>query len=323
MARTESSRRHVIRAGLSAAALAAFGPWPWTSRPARAAPYIPGVTLDPASIPQFLTPLPEPLAAPFRFDLSGTPAIGMAQTSWQILPTGPETVVWGYSGPAQAPGFPLTTFPGRTFEVQAGQPLQVQWRNDLPVQPRPGSRHLLPVDTTVHLADLGAGPPAVPHVHGGNSESASDGLPESWWAPDQAAVGPGFVKSLYSYANSQEAGTIWYHDHALGVTRLNVYAGLAGFYIIRDAYDTGAPGNPLDLPPRPYDIPLAIQDRMFDAGNQLFYPSDPALAERLFGPAQYPDPTVFAEFFGDVIIVNGKAWRPGCGWSRASTASGC
>lgn len=301
-------RRHVIRAGLSAAALAALGPWPWTGRPARAAPYIPGVTLDPASVPQFLTPLPEPLAAAFRFDLSGTPAIGMAQSSWQILPAGPETVVWGYSGPAQAPGFPPTTFPGRTFEVQAGQPLQVQWRNDLPVQPRPGSRHLLPVDTTVYLADLGAGPPVVPHVHGGNSESASDGLPESWWAPGEAAVGTGFVKSLYSYANSQEAGTIWYHDHALGVTRLNVYAGLAGFYIIRDAYDTGAPGNPLDLPPRPYDIPLAIQDRMFDAGNQLFYPSDPALAARLFGPAQYPDPTLFAEFFGDVIIVNGKAW---------------
>lgn len=308
MAPRETTRRRLLKSGLSLGALAAFGPWIWTSRTARAAAYLPGVTLDPASIAQFESLLPNPLAAGFRFDLSGTPTIGMAQTSWQILPTGPQTVVWGYSGQAQAPGFPSTTFPGRTFEVQAGQSLHVQWRNELPVEPRPGRRHLLALDTTVHLADTSAGPPVVPHVHGGNTESDSDGLPESWWAPNEAAVGSGFVKSLYSYANSQEAGTVWYHDHALGITRLNVYAGLAGFYIVRDAYDTGQPGNALNLPPSPYDIPLAIQDRIFDLNQQLFYPSSPELAAQLFGAAQYPDPTVFAEFFGDVIIVNGKAW---------------
>lgn len=148
----------------------------------------------------------------------------------------------------------------------------------------------------------------MPHLHGGDMESDSDGLAEYWWAPNEAVVGPRFVKSLYDSANSQEAATIWYHDHAAGITRLNVYAGLAGFYIIRDDYDTGAPGNPLNLPPSPYDIPLAIQDRIFDLDNQLFYPSSPALAQQLFGPANYPDPTVFAEVYGDVIIVNGKAW---------------
>ena len=308
MERNQSTRRRLLKSGLSAGALAALGPWPWTSRTARASAYLPGITLDPESVVQFLNPLPNPLAAGFKFDLSGTPTIGVAQTSWQILPTGPETVVWGYSGLAQAPGFPTTTFPGRTFEVRAGQPLQVQWRNDLPVQPKTGLRHLLPVDITVHLAQTSAGPPVVPHVHGGNTESDSDGLPESWWAPNEAAVGPEFVKSLYSYSNAQEAGTIWYHDHAFGITRLNVYAGLAGFYIIRDEYDTGQPGNALNLPASPYDIPLAIQDRIFDAGQQLFYPSSPVLASQFFGAAQYPDPTIFAEFFGDVIIVNGKAW---------------
>jgi spore coat protein A len=304
--RMHPARRTMLKTALAAGALAALGPW--SSRPARARAYLPGVTLDPASIPQFVTPLPNPLAAAFRFDLSGVPTIGMAQTSWQILPSGPATVVWGFSGSAQAAGFPQTTFPGRTFEVHAGQPLQVQWRNDLPVNPRPGARHLLPVDTTLHLADLRAGPAVVPHLHGGDTESDSDGLPDNWWAPGEAAVGPGFAKSLYVYDNSQQAATLWYHDHALGITRLNVYAGLAGFYILRDSFDTGLPDNPLSLPPSPYDIPLAIQDRIFDEGNQLFYPSHPELAESLFGPADYPNPSIFAEFFGDVIIVNGKAW---------------
>lgn len=306
--RFQGTRRKVLKTGLSAATVGFLGSWPATSRSAPPGAYLPGVTLDPHGVPQFLNDLPNPLAAAFRFHLSGTPVIGMAQTNWRILPLGPETTVWGFSGSAQEAGFPATTFPGRTFEVQAGQPLQVQWRNDLPVFPKPGLHHLLPVDTTVHLASIQAGPPVVPHLHGGNTESDSDGLPEYWWAPGQAAVGPRFVKSLYTYSNAQEAATIWYHDHALGITRLNVYAGLAGFYIVRDAYDTGAADNPLSLPPRPYDIPLAIQDRIFDLQNQLFYPSSPELAEQLFGPADYPDPTVFAEFFGDVIIVNGKAW---------------
>ncbi|WP_417567784.1 multicopper oxidase family protein [Marinobacter sp.] len=306
-----SSRRRILKAGVAASAAAAFGPWVWTSRTASAAAYLPGITLDPSTIPQFLNLLPNPLATAFKFDLSGTPTIGMAQTTAQILPSGAVTTVWGYSGAAQAAGFPATTFPGRTFEVQAGQPLQVQWENNLPVNPTQGAHHLLPVDTTLHGVDITAGPPVVPHLHGGDTESDSDGLPECWWAPNENNLGPSFVKSLYNYANSQEAGTIWYHDHALGITRLNVYAGLAGFYIIRDDYDTGAPGNPLNLPPSPYDIPLVIQDRIFDLNNQLFYPSSPALAAQLFGPAvpgPYPDPTVFAEVFGDVIIVNGKAW---------------
>ncbi|WP_404362659.1 multicopper oxidase family protein [Marinobacter sp.] len=307
------SRRRVLKAGVVAGAAAAFGPWVLTSRTANAAAYLPGITLDPSTIPQFLNPLPNPLATAFKFDLSGSPTIGMSQTTAQILPTGPATTVWGYSGTAQAAGFPATTFPGRTFEVQAGEPLQVQWQNNLPVYPKPGAHHLLPVDTTLHGTEFDAelGPRVVPHLHGGDTESDSDGLPEQWWTPNEAKVGSGFDKSLYDYDNSQEAATIWYHDHAVGITRLNVYAGLAGFYIIRDDYDTGQLGNPLSLPPSPYDIPLAIQDRIFDLDNQLFYPSSPALAEQLFGPAvpgPYPDPTVFAEVYGDVIIVNGKAW---------------
>ncbi len=306
--RAQPNRRKLLKAGVAAAGIAALGPWPLSSRTAWAHAYLPGTTLDPTSVPQFLNELPNPLVPAFKFDLSGQPTVGMAQTSWQILPTGPQTTVWGYSGAAQASGFPATTFPGRTFEVQAGQPLQVQWRNQLPAYPRPGQRHLLPVDTTLHMADVSAGPPVVPHLHGGNTESASDGLPDAWWSPNEALRGSEFVKSLYNYSNAQEAGTIWYHDHALGVTRLNVYAGLAGFYIVRDAYDTGQTGNPLRLPPSPYDIPLAIQDRIFDLNNQLFYPSDPAIASQVFGPADYPDPTIFAEVFGDVIIVNGKAW---------------
>ena len=109
-------------------------------------------------------------------------------------------------------------------------------------------------------------------------------------------VGPGGSgdHTLYPYFNAQLPATIWYHDHALGITRLNVYMGLAGAYVISD------PANEPNLGPLAGDIPLVIQDRMFDTAGQLYYPALP------------PNPTVnpfwVPEFFGDTILVNGKAW---------------
>jgi FtsP/CotA-like multicopper oxidase with cupredoxin domain len=73
--------------------------------------------------------------------------------------------------------------------------------------------------------------------------------------------------------NSQSAGTLWYHDHALGITRLNVYAGLAGFYIIRDSQDTSKRNNPLGLPAKKYEHAYLIQDRMFKDNGDLFFPA--------------------------------------------------
>jgi spore coat protein A, manganese oxidase len=104
-------------------------------------------------------------------------------------------------------------------------------------------------------------PPIVTHLHGGEVPSAFDGNPESWFTPGLAKTGPGFSTNVYTYPNAQPASTLWFHDHALGITRLNVYAGLAAFYLIRDSYDTGIAGTGLDLPSGNYEIELAIQDR--------------------------------------------------------------
>jgi FtsP/CotA-like multicopper oxidase with cupredoxin domain len=96
--------------------------------------------------------------------------------------------------------------------------------------------------------------------------------------------------------------------------RLNVYAGMAGFYIIRDLSDTGKVDNPLKLPAFPYEIPLVIQDRMFKENGELFYPSfpgDPYYADFITGEGAEvgdDDPTAMAEVFGDHIVVNGKIW---------------
>lgn len=117
---------------------------------------------------------------------------------------------------------------------------------------------------------------------------------------------------------------LWYHDHALGITRLNVYAGLAGFFALRDDDDTGKPDNPLGLPADPYELGYAVQDRMFKSNGELFYPAfpgDPAyegfiidegvrVCDVTVGPPclDPSQPTALAEFFGDHIVVNGKIW---------------
>ena len=122
-------------------------------------------------------------------------------------------------------------------------------------------------------------------------------------------------RRIYRYDNDQPAGNLWYHDHALGITRLNVYAGMAGFYIVRDDLDTGQPGNPLKLPAFPYEMGLAIQDRMFQKNGRLFYPafpSDPFWEDFITGEGlendEVPKPSALAEFFGDHMVVNGLIW---------------
>jgi FtsP/CotA-like multicopper oxidase with cupredoxin domain len=163
------------------------------------------------------------------------------------------------------------------------------------------------------------GVPIVPHVHGGHTDFWSDGNPEFFFSPNFAVRGPQWVEKTYYYDNSQPAGTVWYHDHALGLTRLNVYAGMAGFYIIRDKDDTGDFNNRLDLPAFPYEAAFAIQDKMFKDDGELFYPAfpgDPFYADFITGEgAVLPEdpflgggPTGLAEFFGDHMVVNGKIW---------------
>ena len=124
----------------------------------------------------------------------------------------------------------------------------------------------------------------VTHIHGARVPSISDGYPEDWF-------GPGQHKLCY-YPNRQEAAALWAHDHAMGVNRFNIFAGLMGWYILRDEFE-----QRLGLPSGEFELPLLIYDRSFDPQGQLFYPNP-------------PDQGAWSqEFLGDAMIVNGKV-RP-------------
>ncbi len=151
--------------------------------------------------------------------------------------------------------------------------------------------------------------PAVPHLHGGEVPPLLDGGPDAWFTSDGSTVGKGFYSKgwtsgtqnycIYRYPNSQEGALIWFHDHTLGATRLNVYCGLAGGYLIAD------PADPI-LPTLPNLFPLVVQDRMFDTNGEFFFPADSA-GGVLWSPNP-EHPWWVPEFVGDTIVVNGKAW---------------
>jgi len=186
------------------------------------------------------------------------------------------TRMWGYNG----------TWPGPTFDVRSGQPFSVNWINELP------QKHFLPIDRTIHGSEEGVPEVrTVVHVHGAKVLPESDGYPEAWVTPD-GKIGPAFDPGPIHYPNDQSAATLWYHDHALGITRLNVVAGLAGVYVIRDQEE-----DALNLPSGAYELPLLIQDRSFLADGSLWYPPAP----------QGTHPMWMQEYFGATICVNGKA----------------
>jgi FtsP/CotA-like multicopper oxidase with cupredoxin domain len=209
--------------------------------------------------------------------------------------------------------------------------------------------------------------PIVTHVHGAVAVGdESDGYAEAWFLPDATDIpagyatvgtwydffaakaqrrygvewGPGF--SISQYPNGERAAAKWYHDHTLGMTRLNVYAGPAGFYLLREGEADGAldrrTGRPARLPgPAPHagdeagvqyrEIPLAIQDRAFNADGSLFYPDSRAFFDGIVEPylptggggrdeghggdmpmAEGFSPIWNPEFFGNTLIVNGRTW---------------
>jgi spore coat protein A len=309
------------------------------------APIAPGLS-DPALQPKFVNLAPNALDPGFKFipnPVTGQYSVSIRENSNHytglIDPKNGrplKTTVFGY-GDERGP-----TWPGRTFEVQSGQgSTLVRWANELQ-----GKKHLLPIDTNLHWAYSlhGAssanghdytqysikknGVPIITHLHGGNSDFQFDGNPEFFYSPDGMVKGPqwdfveGGFTNLFSYNNDVPAGNLWYHDHALGITRLNVYAGLAGFYFVRDEYDTGGlfeSSNDLGLPKFPYELAYAIQDRMFTDKGELFYPAfpgDPFYDDFITGegavlpPDLFPGggPTALAEFFGDHMVVNGLIW---------------
>ena len=196
--------------------------------------------------------------------------------------------------------------------------------------------------------------PIITHLHGGHSSEESDGYAEAWYLPAANNIPSGYARvgsfydtfrtkaegllgqpwtpgsAVFEYDNDQRAATMWYHDHTLGMTRANVYAGPAGFYLLRggptDAVGGRLPGPAPALGDRAgtryYEIPIAIQDRSFNADGSLFYPDNRAFFEGL-DPSQLQIPFIpedacggpsdispifNPEFFGNTIVVNGKTW---------------
>jgi spore coat protein A, manganese oxidase len=169
------------------------------------------------------------------------------------------------------------SFPGPVIETRSGEAMIVDWVNQLP------NRHFLPIDHS--LEGAGRDVPevrAVVHLHGGRTPAESDGYPENWTVP-------GHTQTCF-YPSGQDAALLFYHDHSMGINRLNIYAGLQGFFIVRDPRE-----DDLHLPSGAYEIPLMIADRMFSGDGQLYYPVSP-------DPAQPWVP----EVFGDAILANGK-----------------
>lgn len=241
------------------------------------------------------------------------------------------------------------TYIGPVFVANRGTPTAVKYINNLGATTTTEvPLWKFSVDQTLHWANPNnlpmmdpqammpyAGPiPAVPHLHGGEVPAAIDGGPDAWFLSDPAGWGTGYPaawdsysqhgpgyytlsgsgtnNALYRYPNSQEAGPLWFHDHLLGGTRINVYAGLAGAYLLTDpalvlpagmtatGLLNGPPATPRGPATTELTIPLVLQDRMFDNKGQLYFP-DAGL-----NPAIHP--FWIPEFVGDTIVVNGKAW---------------
>ena len=357
---------------------------------------LPGGTLDPLSIPKYVTDLVIPPVmnqahmgkGKDKGDLTDDYQIAIRQFKQQILPAGfPSTKVWSY-GPESDPTPSIAPNPGSQFnypaytiETIADRRVNVRWINGLVDKTGEYLPHLLPVDQTLHWANpsqdcmhgdartdcMGKDPaayrgpvPMVTHVHGSHVDPDSDGNPEAWWLPAAKNIPAGYARSGqlfddatgsnngnrgyadFSYRNDQPATTLWYHDHTLGMTRANVYAGPAGFWLVRGGvYDGGqdvtmnhgkavlpgpapvagqglldlnTPGNKIRNSIR--EIPLVIQDRSFNSDGSLFYPGNRAFFEGmlpeqlkvLFAPNSDVAPIWNPEAFFNVMVVNGVSW---------------
>ena len=315
-------RRFLTGGALAGAGLIALPRFAW-SETVPAARQIP---MAGRSIRQFVDALPA-----LDVVVAGTSRIDLKMTEFlaQVLPTGfPKTWVWGYLQRGQRT---RASYLGPVIVARRGTPTEIRWINDLGTTGGTKVRAWTDAtDQTMHWADPlndeanacaesvePAQPPtgscaehyrgpvvATPHLHGGEVPPLIDGGPDSWFSSDGAYTGHAYYSrdglspkshAVYRYPNTQQAAPIWFHDHALGLTRLNVYAGLAGAYLITD---------PADPPPAnlPAPIPLVVQDRMFDTNGQLYFPAGIPFIPNPEHPFWVP------EFLGDTIAVNGKVW---------------
>ena len=232
--------------------------------------------LDVNTLPQFVDPLPIPELARRQGTRPSPSDPKQAVPFYRIQAQPITSKVHRDLPPTKFWSFGPST-PGPTFETRSGEPLLVEWVNALP------NEHFLPVDHTIHGAEPDK--PAVRtvvHLHGAKTGPESDGYPEDWIVPGKS--------SFYYYPNQQDAAMLWYHDHTLGINRLNVYAGLFGTFLIRDSVE-----DALNLPKGKYEVPLTLYDRLLTREAQLLYPVSPD-----------PQSPWIPELSGNAILVNGK-----------------
>ena len=269
------TRRKFIRQSAIAAAAAAIVPRAFSqAMRSEARSAIP--ILDPNSLARFVDALPLPMVAQPQGNraVPGKPGerapfyrVPIRAIASKLHRDLPPTNLWSYGG----------SVPGVTFDTQSDQGLLVEWVNELP------PKHFLPIDYSLHGAERGTSEVrSVIHLHGGKTPPESDGYPEDWFVPGQSRT--------YYYPNQQDPALLWYHDHAMGINRLNIYAGLLGLHVIRDQAE-----QQLQLPNGKYEIPLVLFDRHLGLDGQLSYPvsADPA------------HPWI-PEVLGEVPLVNGK-----------------
>lgn len=191
--------------------------------------------------------------------------VGIKQVECKMHRDLPPSRLWSY-GDSEAPIL---------FETRSGDGILIRWKNDLP------PRHIFAVNPSMAGMEDAPETRVVTHVHGARVPSVSDGYPTDWFGHGKS--------KLCFYPNHQDAAGLWIHDHAMGVSRFNIFAGLMGWYLIRDENEVK-----LNLPSGRYELPLLIYDRSFDPQGQLYYPNP-------------PDEGAWAqEFLGDAMVVNGK-----------------
>lgn len=230
---------------------------------------------------KFVQPLPVPSVREPDGKRKGADyyEIPLREFERKVHPDLPPTTFWGFDG----------AVPGPVVKARRNERIKLRFDNtDLP------SEHLFDVDQRVDGTSSEDYPDydglvpdvrTVVHQHGLNVEWESDGQAAAWKSPD-GTTGPRFVKHVHDLPNRQPRMTASYHDHALGISRLNNYAGLNGFYVIESAQE-----KRLNLPSGEYDVPVMLQDKTFEADGSLHYPSS-------FVP----------NFAGDTAFVNGAVW---------------
>jgi len=323
--------------GLNAAATSTLAPAVFVTSPPlpRFAQPLRGVfPLDPNGIP---VAIPDGVVSYLRGRVVANHyTIDIGQYTDILHPLLPPTTLWGFHSRANLGGAPPQRHLGGIIVANRGTPIQITFVNQLPQQ------HVLPVDTTIMGADQPVNRACV-HFHGGEVPWISDGGPFAWFRPNDGQPGPLYGPSAVSgtlniyktlnanlqpgqaelyYPMDQSARFGWYHDHAVGITRLNAYAGIASAILIRDDFErqlVKRQGLPDFIENGGRELPLVIQDKIFqDSAQDPTYPGH-ATTGSLWYPYRYTDRWAAAEggdaadvpiscipeMFGDTMLVNG------------------